>query len=131
MDLFRQFQTDTKAEEEGVWIPLSATARLRIARIGNPRHQAALKRLSTPYVKPGMRVSDLSDDVYMQLAKEAVVEAILLDWEGITRDQQPVPYSKTEALAVLGLRDFYELVLNAASNLETFRTARLAELEKN
>lgn len=131
MDLYKQFQTDKKAEEEGVWIPLSSTARLKIARMGNPRHQAALKRLSLPYVKPGMRVSDIADDVYAEIAREAAAETILVDWDGITRDQQPVPYSKSDALAALHMSDFYELVLKASSSLETYRVARLAELEKN
>lgn len=131
MDLYKQFQTDAKAEAEGVWIPLSATARLKIARIGNPRHQVCLKRLSLPYIKPGMRMSDIPDEMYQEIAREAVAETILVDWDGITREQEPLPYSKAEALAALKMKDFYELVVTAATTLETFRTARLAELEKN
>ncbi len=131
MDLFKQFQTDAHAEVDGVWIPLSTTARLKIARTGNPRHQACLKRLSLPYIKPGMRMTDIPDDTYAMITREAAAETILVDWDGITRDQQPVPYSKAEALAALEMKDFYELVLTAATSLETFRAARLAELEKN
>lgn len=131
MDLYKQFQTDEKAEEEGVWIPLSSSARLKIARLTNPKYQAALKRLSKPYIKPGMRMRDLDDEVYEDITRQAVAEAILLDWEGIEKDGQPLPYSKQEALAAIKMKDFYELVITASGNMETFRVARLAELEKN
>ena len=131
MDIFKQFQTDEKAEVEGVWIPLDATTKVKIARLQNPRHTACLKRLSTPYIKPGMRQSDIPDDVYNEIAREAVAETILVDWSGVERDGQPVPYSKDAALEACRVKDFYILVVTAAGTMETFRTARLAELEKN
>ncbi len=131
MDLYQHFQTDKRAEEEGVWVPLSSTARIKVARMGNPRHQAALKRLSMPYVKPGMRAADIADDVYAEISRLAVAETILLDWDGVTKDQQPLAYSKEEAAKALQMADFYELVLRMANGMDMFRVARLAELEKN
>lgn len=131
MDLYKQFQTDKQAEEEGVWVPLSTTARMKVARVGNRRYTEALKRQSAQYLKPGMRTSDIPDEVYEKITKDVVAETILLDWDGITRDQQPMPYTKAEARAALEMQDFYELVLRTANSLEMFRTARLAELEKN
>lgn len=85
-----------------------------------------------PYVKPGMRASDIPDDVFTEITREAVAETILVDWEGITREGVPVPYSKEEALSALRqMKDFYELVVGTANSIEHFREARLVELEKN
>lgn len=132
MNLYQQFQTDAKKEIEGTWIPLSATARIKVAREGNPRHQACLKRLTAPYLKPGIRTNDIPDDTWEAVTREAAAETLLVDWEGIVNDaNEPVPYSKAEALAALAMKDFYRLVLMAAQSMETFRVARQAELSKN
>lgn len=131
MDLWQQFETNERAEVEGVWVPLSTTARLRIARIGNPRHSATLKRIAAPHIRPGMRMSDIDEATFQAVTREALAEAILVGWEGITRGGEPVPYSKEAALQALQMKDFFELVLTAASTIEHFRAARIAELEKN
>ena len=132
MNLRKQFQTDEKAEVDGVWVPLSATAKIKVARSGNPRHSAAMKRLTKPYLKPGMRANDIADDVFLAIAKEAMAEAILVDWDGIVNDNdEPLPFSKHEAMVALEFNDFYQLVWNAANAMENYRVARLAELEKN
>lgn len=131
MDLYKQYQTDEKAELDGVWVPLSGTAKLKIARAGNPRHAACMKRLLTPYVKPGMRTTDVADEIFQAVAREAMAETILVDWDGIVKDGAPLPYSKEEALRALQMKDFQLAVWESANALETFRTARLAELEKN
>jgi hypothetical protein len=131
MDLFTQFQTDEQAEVEGVWVPLSTTARLKIARIGNARHPACLKRISTPHVRPGMRMSDIDDEMFDKLTREAMAESILVGWENILWKGEVLPYSKENALRVLQVKDFFTLVLTAANSIEHFRVARIAELEKN
>ncbi len=131
MDLWKQFKTDEQAEVEGVWVPLSATARVKLARVGNPRYQSCLKRLSLPYIKPGMRMSDIPEETYQAITKEAVAEAILVDWDGVIREGEVVAYSKEMALSALQMKDFFELVLAAANSMETYREARLRDMEKN
>lgn len=132
MNLYKQFKTSDQAEEQGVWVPLSATARIKVARTQNPRHSACLKRLTTPYLKPGMRTSDLAEEVFTEIARRASAETLLVGWEGmLDQNDQPMPYSVEAAYDVLGMKDFYALVYQAASSFENFREARLAELEKN
>lgn len=132
MNLYKQFKTNEAAEVAGVWVPISGTAKIKVARTGNPRHDACIKRLCTPYLKPGMRVTDLSEETWKQITIEAMAEAILVDWEGITDDQDhTVPYSVEEAKKVLSLKDFLEFVSKIAVSMENFREARIAELEKN
>jgi len=131
MDLYQQFQTDEQKEVDGVWVPLSATARLKIARMGNRKYRDCIKRLSGPYRVAGLN-NQIPGDVYQQLVREAVAETILVDWEGITTDGLPRPYSKAAALTFCTeLKDFYDFVLTAADSMETFRVNGQAVLEKN
>lgn len=131
MDIFKHFKTDKQAELDGTWVPVSSTCRLKIARAGNPRHQAAMKRLLVPYVKPGMRTQDVPDETFHQVAKEAASETILLNWEGVLENGEVLPYSKENVLRAFEMEEFYRVVWEAANTFETFRVARLAELEKN
>ena len=131
MDLYQQFKTDEQKEVDGVWVPLSATARVKVARMGNARYRDCIKKKSAPYRQAGL-VNEIPADVYQQLVREAVAETILVDWHGITTDGQPVPYSKETALTFCTeLKDFYNLVLTAADNMEIFRVQGQAVLEKN
>jgi len=133
MNLYTQFQTDEHKEVDGTWMPLDATTRIKIARIGNAKYTACVKRLSAPYLKPGVRTTDIPDDVWTGITLEAMAETILVDWDGVVdNNNDPVPYSKAAALTALkDLKDFKLLVAGAADSMETFRMARLAELEKN
>lgn len=132
MDLYQQFATDEQKEVEGAWVALSATTRIRVARMGNARYKAAIKRLSAPYRTMGLLDDAIPDDVWEQITREAVAEAILVDWEGVTKDGAPLPYSKEEALAVLKARkDFYGLVTTTAQHMDQYRVRAQATIEKN
>lgn len=132
MDLYQHFATDEQKEVEGAWIPLSETARIRIARMGNPQYAACVKRLALPFRSGGVLDEDIPDSVWKQITREAAAETILVDWEGVTRDGEPLPYSKEEALKLLTARkDFYGLVLTAAQNMDNFRVRAQKQLEKN
>ena len=131
MDLYKQYKTDEKKEVEGIWVPLSATARIKVARMGNPRYRDCIKRLSSPYRVAGIN-DQIPPEVYQQMVREAVAETILVDWEGLTSDGDPVPYTRDKALVFCtDLKDFYDFVLTAASSMETFRMNGQAVLEKN
>lgn len=131
MDLYRQFKTDEQKEVGGVWVPLSATARIKVARMGNARYRDCIKRLSAPYRVTGL-ANQIPQEVYQQLVRDAVAETILVDWDGITTDGQPVPYSRETALKFCTeLKDFYDFVLTAADSMETFRVQAQAQTEKN
>lgn len=129
MDLYKQFKTDERKEVEGVWIPLSTTARIKVARMGNPRYRDCIKRKKAAYRQTGI---EIPSDVLEQMVRETVAETILVDWEGITTDGQPVPYSKETALTFCtDLQEFYNLVLSASDTMETFRAEAQATIEKN
>lgn len=132
MNLYRQFKTDEQKEVDGVWIALSATARVKVARMGNTRYRECMKRLRAPYQQGGLGTT-IPDDLQQALLREAVAETILVDWDGIEdQDGHPLPYSKKAALdACTDLKDFYLVVLAASDNMETFKVSTQAALEKN
>lgn len=132
MDLYQHFATDEQKEVEGAWVPLSTTAKIKVARMNNPRYRDCVKRLSAPYRVGGLEDVDIPDDVWKQITREAVAETILTDWAGVTKEGAPLPYSKGEALALLTARkDFYGLVVMASQNMDHYRVKAQAQLEKN
>lgn len=132
MNIYKAFKTDEAAEREGVWVRISPTARLKIARAQNPRHTAAMQRLAVPYLKPGQRTTDLDDATYQSVAVEAAAETILVDWEGVLdRNDQPCSYSKEAAHEFLKIKDFFSVVWTAAQGFELYREARIQEQAKN
>lgn len=132
MNLYRQFKTDEQKEVDGVWVPLTATARVKIARMGNARYKECIKRLTAPYRQSGVS-ADIPDEIYQQLARETAAETILVDWDGIEdQDGKALPYSKKAALdAINDLKDFYVLVMSVAHDMERFKVTAQAALEKN
>lgn len=131
MDLYKRYQTDETKEVEGVWVPISVTAKIKVARMSNPRYRQCIKLLTAPFRVAGIN-EQIPPDVYQQMVRKAVAETILVDWDGLTADGQPVPYSKDMALKyITDLKDFYDFVLTAADSMETFRMNGEAVLAKN
>ena len=131
MDLYEKYKTDEDKEVEGAWVPLSATARIKVARMGNTRYRECMRKKSAPYRQSGI-ANTIPPEVLEQIVREAVAETILVDWKGITTDGTDVPYSKDTSLKFCtDLKDFYNLVLTAADNMETFRVNGQAVLVGN
>ena len=131
MDLYEKFKTDEGKETEGAWVPLSATARIKVARMGNARYREYMRKKSAPYRQSGI-ANAVPSEVLEQIVREAVAETILVDWAGITTDGKEIPYSKeTSLLFCTDLKDFYNVVLTAADNMETFRVNGQAVLVGN
>jgi hypothetical protein len=127
MDLFK-FRSNLDLESEGVWIELGEGARIKVARMNNPRHSAALRRVTKPYRRQ-IEAGTLNEDISYRLIGEAMAEGILLDWEGLDEQGEPLKYSPKAARDLLvnpQLRDFRAQVESAANDAEQFR---LEEIE--
>ncbi|TAD87678.1 MAG: hypothetical protein EAZ99_16580 [Alphaproteobacteria bacterium] len=132
MDIRKAFATDRTAEQEGVWVALGDGARVKVARFNNPRHRSVLDRLRRPYRSLLMAGRDLPEDVAEAMAVEATAEALLLDWDGITENGQPLAYGRETARRLLAeLPDFRDAVAYLAMQAETFRREALETAEKN
>lgn len=114
-------KTNLQLEEEGVWCPLGAGARIKVARLGNP---AYLKLLRTKY-KAHRAVLDMEDDLAQTMGEKIAIEVyartVLKGWEGIAVEGKEFPYSVENAEKLLNLKDFREKVKNYAETMELFQ----------
>ncbi|WP_420562609.1 hypothetical protein [Thalassobaculum sp.] len=134
MDLSR-FKTDTAREDEGVWttIDASSDAQIRLARIGNRRYREAMARRLKPY-RRALRAGTLDESVTERITAEVLAETVLLDWRGLTDGAAPLAYSRETARDLLlnpAYRDFRDLVVELAGELDLYRERDLEEAEKN
>ena len=133
MDLNR-FKADTALEDEGVWTTVDAASgcRLKIARIGNRRYRETMARRLKPY-RRALRAGTLEDQVTEKITAEVLAETVLLDWQGLEREGNPVTYSGAAAAAILAdpaYKDFRDLVVELASDQEAYRQRDIEDAEK-
>lgn len=127
MDI-KKFASDTKSEEQGVWVPLDESTKLLIARTNNPRFQKALRRELKPH-RQAIRMNALSDGIAEKVMNKVLADTILLGWEGMTENGKAMVYSKEAAEELFGrphLKDFRQFVIDSSENQELFR---LQEIE--
>lgn len=130
MDL-KTFRTDNAKEQEGTWVDLGDGARLKIARMNNPRYREVQQRKLQRY-KMAARSKVVPDDVWEGILNELIAETILVDWEGITMDCEPYPYSVDHAKqALTDLKDFREMVIGFADDIANFKAELDEAIEKN
>lgn len=132
MDLSK-LRTDLNRESDGVWVDIGDGSSIKVARIGNPRHSAILRKLSAPYRRQ-INAGTLPDDVAFRISGEAMASAILLDWKALELDGTTLVYSQQAAKDLLcnqQLKDFRAMVQAAAEDEEAFRQSVIEEAEKN
>lgn len=130
MDL-KQFKLDKKAEKEGIWVEIGDGAKIKVARLGNPAYQGAIRRMGKPFARQ-MRHGGVDTDVLEGITRRAMARHILLDWEGLEVDGEAVEYSEKNALKLLtDYSAFYDLVSECAADNELFRADAQEEARGN
>jgi len=137
MDLCR-FKSDRSAEDDGVWVALDGSAAgdgasVKLARIGNRRYREAMQRRMKPY-RRALRAGTLEDATAERITAEVLAETVLLDWRDLELDGTPLAYSPERARELLldpALRDFRDLIVEMASDIELYRQQEQEEAEKN
>ncbi len=130
MEIVKQFAVDNEKAAHGVWVPISQDARLKIARTNNPNFRRVFRKLIAPYTA-AIRTNSLSDDLDEKIMVQAMAETILVDWQGITENGEPVPYTVEKAKEYLMHEPFREMVSTFSRDLELFKQAQDEETEKN
>lgn len=125
---FSKFATNQTAEVEGAWVDLGEGAQVRVARLGNDRYTKYLEKAYRPYRK-AQRNNTVPESVVRRLFTEALGHTILLDWRGFTDDAgHEVEYSVEAAIQKLTeLKDFRDLIVEIATEANTFRDEEIAE----
>lgn len=128
MDL-SSLKTDTKLADEGAWVDLDPTTRIKVARYGNRNFRDRLRALMKPYNRM-IENGTMDDTKADELLVQAISETVVLDWEGLEMNGEPVTYSAAKAKELLldpALRDFRELVISLSNELEVFRGEEIEE----
>lgn len=121
MDIFASYATDEKAEVEGVKFPLSPTAYVVVARAGNDRYLAELRKA----LDVNQMALDSNDEAANDLANKLMIEVeaktILVGWGGLQFQKKPVEYSHEMAKTMLSVKDFRKKILAFSNSMEAFR----------
>lgn len=126
MDIFSSFATDETLETAGKWRPLSKTAKILVARSGNPKYVALLRKKMEEAqldLSSGPEADQLAESILI----DVMAETILLNWEGLTYQGKEAPYSREMAKTFLKVKDFRRKVSAMADDFEAFRVKQEAE----
>lgn len=120
MDIFSSFATDEALETEGKWFPLSKTAKIKVARSGNPKYVELLRskmKESQLELTSGKEADDIAEAILI----DVMAESILLDWEGLTFKGKAAPVNQANAKKFLAVKDFRKKVAALSENFDSFR----------
>jgi hypothetical protein len=128
LNVFTEYATNEKAEIEGTIMEVGE-AKLTIARIGNKKYSRKLSKLYERNRKLLERKDDSADALSDKIMIEVLSETILLGWEGIDdEDGKPMPYSKENAVKLLGLKDFRKVIMELAGDDAEFKAHKDVEV---
>ena len=123
--------TDKDLEKEGVWIELSGEARIKIARLNNPRYKELFTAKTKPH-RQAIRNNVLSEKVADDIMIEVMAATILLDWENFFEGEKPLEYNLVNARRVLReLPDFRRMVYEMAGEADNFKQVEVEEAVGN
>jgi len=124
-----EVKTDKKKEAEGVWIDIGNGGRLKIARNGNPNTQRKWEKIrADPAIRNSLRHDTISLEKMDDLILDVLSETVLLDWEGMSENGEPMKFSVEKAREVLrNVTVIREIVQNYASDYTFFRASVLDE----
>lgn len=130
LDIFSKYETDESAEANGVEVPLG-TAKLLIARVGNPNYTKKLTSLVERHKVALDIEGPEADALNEKLLVETIADTILLGWSGVCdREGKEFPYSKDNARKALAMKDFRQDVMKLASDMEAYKVKAEAEAGK-
>lgn len=127
---FQKFETDERASNEGVWVPIGGGAELKVARSNNDAAVEYRDARMKPYRRQ-QQAGIMDDAVEEEIIRDTIARHVLLDWRGMTDDGEEVPYSREEAEERLKNDDFLVFVAGIAADRENFREQNLSDAEGN
>jgi hypothetical protein len=128
---FSNFKTDKALEENGVWVEYKEDFSMLIARFGNEKCQAFLRKLRKPHLRQ-LRRGTMDEKIGLEILRKATAKYILLGWKGLDDDTGiEIPYSEEKALELLQTRDFFDEVVDIANDMDTFKSEDNEDAEKN
>lgn len=110
--------TDENLAAKGKWLKFGTDAELLIASSNSPKYKSAIRRHTANQPKHKLRTDGKLQD---KIVAEAIADAILLDFRGITKDGQPLQNTRENRLLLLTSAPVLEFVANEMENLANFQ----------
>lgn len=131
MDIRKQFGTNRKAEEAGVWIDIGQGARVKVARSTSPTYRKKLEDVIRPH-RGVINARAMDDKTAHGLFCKAAAGTLLVDWAGIEVDGKAVPFSVADAeQLMIDVPDFYNAIKGFADDAALYREQDEAAEAKN
>ena len=131
----REYTFDMEKETQGVWIDIDTAtdAKVKVARFGTTRYYQVYNQILQKIApNPKSLTKEQQDEAAHKVLSESVAECILLDWRNfVTLEGTELPYSKEEALKLLSLDPFLDLILTFSQQVERYHKYALDEAVKN
>jgi hypothetical protein len=133
LDLFAEFATDEKAEQEGVWRDYM-DVKFLVARANNRKFRLKFRGLYRPHEQMLKKDTDAAEKKSLAIMAESMAGTILLDWKGlmiVEKGGKPVEFSVDNARKALMIPKVQEMVRDWSDDFESFKIAKESEEEKN
>lgn len=118
MDLTR-YKTDTALENQGTWIEGPEGSRFLIRSADSKQYRRALLQAARKESATKLRKDP---EAQRRLTVDAMAEAIILDWQGVEQDGQPLPCTVENRKALLEITELRELIATEAQDTANFRS---------
>lgn len=133
MDFTKKFGS-RNPEHSAEWVELDG-AKFLIAAINNLAYmQWAQRRFTVDQLTDIQKgsysaIGESAADVFDTMA-DGFSECVLLNWEGLTRDDEPLPYSKETARELLSYPQFFDWVRQQSDEIAAKKNASKGVKEK-
>ena len=123
--LYERFGTNQDKEKEGAWIYYDEELAFKVKRLSerNKPYMIAVERIERQLRRKAIKESEADKSLV-----RIFVDHSLLDWKGVEKDGEPLPFTKENAIWLLtnpNWPDFFKDLLSKAHDNEYFK-----ELEK-
>lgn len=129
MDIL-DFTYDLEKRTKGVKVPLGKDAYLLIAESETPEFWEVHRTIRESVASPE---DDLTLEQQQDVLCRTFAECVLLGWEGLTENGEPVEYSKEKAVEWLSAKDkerFFNKVYAESKKFANFKAERLEKEKK-
>jgi len=133
LNIFKNFATDEKVEENGKEIQIGDTSFITVAREGNKRYQRMFTKLYEASQFVLKQKNDAAEVRAVEITIEVMAHTILLGWRGMDApdDSPDMPYSIENAKLLLAVKDFRKMVDGYSKDFANFKAAEEVETAKN
>lgn len=140
MSLYNAYETDRKAETEGVHLQIGTNSKGEISTIRIRRAGGANQTFAKVFEiksKPHRRLMDipgaLDQRVQERIMREVYAESVVVGWENIEdRDGNELPFTKENVIQLFtDLPDLFRVVVKESQDMALFRKEAREEEAKN